>query len=371
MLKWGQMASTAWPVCLTQRLRVALALSLGVAVLGLSACSQDADSAPPKSKIERKRELHLVELARAELRQLRLSQVHTGSLRARKVVRIHTQEAGRITTLPYFEGDRVAAGDYVLTLDSTLLATELTRAEAVRKEAQANQARLARLLKRAMIAEDEVHKAATALDVARAEEALLRTRLGYTRVVAPFAGVVSERVMEPGDIAERYQHVLTIIDPDSLVADLQVSELLMPHVRVGASVEVRIDALGDRPIAGEVVRVHPELDAITRQGRVEVTLASPPGNARPGQFARVRFELDTPHRLVIPFASLRRDTGGDYVFRLGNDDKVMRVTVRSGQRFSDRIEIVEGLSPGDQIVHRGFLGLNEGMTVKPVGDNDS
>ena len=348
---------------------LALIMTLLLAGSVLSGCSPDADSAPAKSAKKKERRPHLVEVSAAVRKPLRLSQVHTGSLAARRIVRIHTQEAGRITTLPLFEGDVATEGAVLLTLDRTLLETELARARALRREAEANLQRLSRLLKRKTVAEDEVQKAKTALDVARAEEALLTTRLGYTTVLAPFTGVVSERLMEPGDIAERYQHVLTVLDPSSLVAELNVSELLMPHIRVGTPVSVRVDALGDRDFAGEVIRVHPGLDPLTRQGRVEIALDPTPGGARPGQFARVSFELETLARLIIPFSGLRRDDQGEYVFRLDTNNVATRVAVRGGQRLADRIEILDGLSAGDRIVRRGFLGLSDGMTVKVVGSD--
>lgn len=354
---------------LGSRLWAVITLSLLLGGVLLSGCSPDADSAPAKSAKKKQRGPHLVEVSTAARQPLRLSQVHTGSLTARRIVRIHTQEAGRITTLPLFEGDVAAEGALLLTLDRTLLETELARARALRREAEANLRRLRRLLKRKTVAEDEVRKAATALDVARAEEALLTTRLSYTTVVAPFTGVVSERLMEPGDIAERYQHVLTVLDPSSLVAELNVSELLIPHIRTGTPVTVRVDALGDRRFAGDVIRVHPGLDPVTRQGRVEIELDPTPEGARPGQFARVSFELQTLERLIVPFSALRRDDLGEYVYRLDDNDIVKRVSVRGGQRLADRIEILDGLSDGDRIVHRGFLGLSNGMPVKVVGNN--
>jgi RND family efflux transporter MFP subunit len=346
-----------------------LAAVLAGAVLAAGGCSQQADSAPA-AKTKRSK-VHLVELATVERKALELSRVYTGSLRARRIVRIHAQEEGRVTELPFFESDSVDEGQVVLRLDRTLLESELAKASAVRKEADANLERLARLARTRLVAEDELLRGRTAVEVARAEESVLRTRLGYTVVGAPFAGVVTERLLEPGDIVARHGHVLTLADPSSLVAVLDVSELLLPHLATGSQVSVRIDALGDRVFAGQVSRIHPTLDAETRQGRVEVRLTHPPEGARAGQFARVRFEVRALARQVIPFSALRRDRDGEHVFRLTGSGEVERVAVRGGRRLADRVEVLEGLSDGDRVVTKGFLGLAPGKKVKPVGARDT
>jgi membrane fusion protein (multidrug efflux system) len=313
---------------------------------------------------------HLVELATVRRGTLSLSRVYTGSLRARRVHRVHAQEVGSITALPAYEGDRVRTGSVILRLDRVLLETELAKAMAVRKEAQANLARLERLVRSRMVAEDEVSRGRTAVDVATAEEALLRTRLGYTVVTAPFDGVVTQRLAEPGDVVERHDHVLTLADPSSLIADLEVSELILPHVTLGDRVGVRIDALGDQRLQGRVLRIHPTLDAATRLGRVEVELTPAPDGARAGQFARVSFEVRALDRQMVPFSALRRDTVGEYVFRLREDGHVERLAVRGGRRLAERVEILEGLSDGDQVVTKGFLGLVSGARVSPVAGAD-
>lgn len=342
------------------------ALAVLAACLLLAACTQDADSAAAPKKESKGKKTHLVELATVTRDTLSLSRVYTGSLRARRVVRVHVQEEGRITSLPHFEGDAVAEGDELLRLDPTLLSTEVDKAVAVRREALANLKRLERLSASRMVAEEEVLRARTTVDVAKADEALLRTRLGYTTVRAPFAGVVTERLSEPGDILERHDHVLTVADPSSLVADLKVSELLLPHLGEGHSARVRIDALGDQQFSGYVQRIHPELDPITREGRVEVALDPAPEAARAGQFSRVTFEVSALDRQTIPFSALRRDSGGEYVYRLLADRKVERVVVRGGRRLAETVEILEGLDDGDSVVVKGFLGLTPGTKVEPV-----
>ena len=199
--------------------------------------------------------------------------------------------------------------------------------------------------------------------------ALLRTRIGYTEIRAPFAGVISERRAEPGDAVAAYTHLLTLFDPQSLVVDLSVSERLLADLDPEATVEVRIDALGDRPFRGRLGRVFPTIDPATGQGRVEVRLEPLPAGALPGQLCRVRLGSPPRERLAVPLAAVRRDRTGSHVYRV-EDGKAVRTPVRTGALLGDAIEILDGLEPGTRIVTRGFLGLADGRAVREAGPSD-
>ena len=338
-------------------------LMAGLVALLQAGCQPQAETKKAR-KPQAKR--HLVELATVVEDTLRMSTVYVGTLRYARTARIFTQEEGRLTRLSWYAGDRVASGEVLLELDNRLLRAELDKVLATARQAETNLQRFERLRKKGMVAEEEYLRAQTLLEIARAESRVLKTRLGYTRVTAPFDGIVASRLAETGDIVERHTHVLTLVDPSTLVSDIAVSELVMPHLRLGAEARVRIDALGDRVFSGKILRIHPQLDARTRQGRVEIELKPVPDGATAGQFARVTLDVDALRRKVIPFAALRRDVDGENVFRVDGDNRAEQVSVRSGHRLGDRVEVVEGLAVGEQVVMRGFLGLKSGTTVTPV-----
>ena len=280
-------------------------------------------------------------------------------------MKILTREEGRIAQLPYYEGDRVHKGDLLLRLDDTLLQAQLEKAVAQRRQAQLDLKRVDQLQRRQLVAEEAIARARTALDVAQAEEDLLRTRLSYTRQAAPFDGVVSDRLAEPGDAVPRFTHVLTVIDPTSLVTEVNVSELLLSDLAVGDPVAVRIDALGGTPYTGHIQRIHPQVDPTTRQGTVEVTLQPAPKGARAGQLCRVTLRGHPAQRLTVPFAALRRDSGGPYVLRI-DEGKAVRTAVATGINLEDRVEVLQGIDEGQQVVTKGFLGLTEATPVQVV-----
>jgi RND family efflux transporter MFP subunit len=337
-------------------LSLALCLTIGPAV------TADAAEKKPARKVRPQ----LVELITLQDDATRIVHERTGSLDYRRQVRIHNQEEGRITALPWFEGDRVEAGQELLRLDDSLIRAELDKAEAEVHQAQQDLKRIEDLVRRKAASRDELARTRTALEVARAEASLQRTRLEHTRINAPFAGVVTERHIEPGDVAPRHTHLLTLADPDSLYTEVRVSDLLLPHLRVGAPVKVRIDALGRTDHDGRILRIHPLVDPVTRLGTLEVLLEPVPAGARAGQFARVTLTSAEVPRMMVPFTALRRDREGEYIFLMTEQGKARRVAVRSGLRLGNRIELVSGIQPGQSVIVRGFLGLTDGKPVKVV-----
>ena len=343
------------------RARLCGILLLTCTMACLPGCGPEPEAVAPKGE-----PVHLVETAPVVSDSLSVVRTRTGTLRALREVRIYTQEEGRITALPVYEGDRVKTGDVVVRLDDALIEAQLARAVATRKQAAQNFNRLKELRGKKLVSEDEYTRAQTQLEVSEADEQLLKTRLGYTIIESPIDGVVSERLSEPGNVAERNEHLLTISDPSSLVTELPVSELVLPDLAVGDIARVRIDALGDEVHEGHITRIYPTLDPLTRRGTIEVEIAPVPAGAVPGQLCRVELSTREAKRRVIPFSALRRDETSEYVFVVDNEGRAQRTDVTSGLRLGEKVEIRQGLEDGQQVVTRGFLNLIPGKPVKRV-----
>lgn len=345
-------------------IRVSLILIFLILVQLISGCDQEAASTEKKTK-----KAHLVESVTVIVSSTGVEQIRTGTLRARREVKIHNQEDGQIIKLPYFEGDVVQKGDVVARLDDKLLLAQLARAQATLKQAQQDLERTKNLFKKKLVSDEELNRAQTALEVAKADEEVLATRVSYTTIRAPISGVVSARLSEPGNIAERYTHLLTLSDPTSLITEVTLSELLLSKLSVDHPVKVSVDALGGQIFDGRVSRIYPNLDPVTRRGTVEVELKPVPEGARPGQLCRVRIKTNAANRLVIPFNALRRDQTGEYVFTINDENRVQRSKVLGGLRIGEQVEILDGLSEGQQVVTRGFLDLIPGKEVKVVSQD--
>jgi membrane fusion protein (multidrug efflux system) len=328
--------------------------------LWLTACGEaTSNSAPPAPRP------HLVELATASTGRLAVGADRAGSLRALREVRIVNQEEGEVVAVNVREGDRVTRGQVLVRYDDRILTAELDKAVASLKQAELEHERNRKLIAQGFIGEDALTRSATALDIAEAQRRLLATRVDNLTLRAPFAGVISQRRVEPGTVTGEHTHLLTLLDPSTLITDVDVSELVLPFLKVGDAASVRIDALPGDAHDGRIVRIHPANDPASRTGRIEVALDPVPPGARPGQLCRVELAIGGGDHVLVPLSALRRDGDGEFVFVFG-DDVVRRVGVASGLRLGDRVEIRSGLAAGAQVVTKGFIGLAPGRPVKPV-----
>lgn len=344
-------------------MRILLIFIVLAALLG---CSPETPSGPSQAA-QKKPPPHLVELLQVKTSREGQRLQRTGTLKAEQEVKILPQEEGLIESIPFREGDRVQAKAVLLRLNDDELGAEFKKAKAQRRQAELDLLRLKGLQGRQVISEEELARAETALDIARAEEELLQLRLNHATIRAPFAGVISQRLAEPGDVVQRFDHVLSLTDLGSLYTELSVSELMLSDIQVGDAVQLSIDALGNQRFPGKISRIHPTIDPLTRQGLIEISPTPVPAGARPGQLCRVELHTRERERLLIPFSALRRDPEGEYVFGIDEQQHSTRIAVRSGRHFGDRVEILEGLEPGSTIIARGFLNLAPGKPVTPVG----
>ena len=341
--------------------------------LCLVACDQNGESLAPRHAA--KQSLHRVEILTVENRAVSLKQIVSGTLEATTKIRLYNEESGRITKLPFHEGDTVEKGTLLVQLDNALLKIDLAKAKATKKQAKLDLSRIKKLLKKNITTEEEVAKAQTELDLARAEESRQLTRLQRSSIKAPIDGLITQRFFEPGDLLPQQSQILTITDPTTLQLNAQLAERWIPLVEKNQNATLRIDALGDTAFTAKVTRIHPTINARTHNGIIEITLTPSPDGAYEGQFARADIELTATSRLVIPAHTIHYEPKGAYVFRIvekttgENDDTTTtqniaeKVYFEQGQQFASVIEVLTELKAGDKIVSRGYLGLRDGKKV--------
>ena len=343
-------------------MRNAILLFIAIFSLINTACTEQ--KAPGKKEVKP----HLVEIISAKRQNLSITRERSGTLKALREIDIYNQGEGQITSLPFYEGDTVKKGDIIAKLDDRLLRTQLERTQALRRKAEQDLLRLKSLAAKGLSPKTEITSAETELAVAKADEHSLLTRLDYTIIRAPISGVVSQRLSEQGNIAERYTHLLTLSDQNSLVTEVAVSELLINKLHIGDKTDITIDALDnlDSPLQGTITRIYPNLDPFTRTGTIEITLTPVPKGARPGQLARVTLHTEQEARLLIPFTALRHSVDGDYVFTIDSEQKASITPVATGLNLNEQVEIISGLTEGASIVVRGYTNLSANKKVTVV-----
>ncbi len=347
---------------------VSLLLILALFTLLLLSACNDTGTPPAKQK---RSPGHLVETVTVKLKPVSHQQVLSGTLEATTTLRLHNEESGLITQIPFHEGDAVNQDALLIALDSDMIRAELDKATAQRQQANIDYNRLKKLLPKNLTSEEEVARSLTTLNIAIAEERMQQLRMDRTRIRAPFDGVVSQRNNEPGDAVDAHSHIMSLIKPDSLLVKVRVSDQWLTLVKTGDAMQLTIDALGDVKHSAYIERIHPEIDATTRKGTIELVLRPLPEQARAGQLARVHFQSQAYELLVLPAHTIHHDINGAYAY-LAVDAEAGKTIARQryltkGRRFGEWIEIIDGLDVGDQVVTRGFLSLRDGKAISVVG----
>ena len=290
-----------------------------------------------------------------------------GVLAPVRAIGVNSQVGGALLSMRVEEGDVVRAGQVLAEIDSREIRAQLRSAEASLALAKSTAERSAALLKDRVVTAAEYERDQAAYASAQASVDALRTRLGYASVRAPFAGVITEKRNEAGDVVGAQSRLFTLADVSTLVVRVQVSELDITGISEGQNAAVSVDALGGTTFNGRVRRIFPAADSVTRMVPVEVGLAGVAARQlRPGYLARVTVKLGERTGVLLAPANAivgSRDARAAYV-KIG--EKVERRPVRIGQTSGSFVEILEGLQPGDTVVSVGADQLRDGAQIRVV-----
>lgn len=331
-----------------------------VLVLFVAGCG----NAPTPDQSQRK-PMVFVEVETARQAPITSTVTATGTITAKEEVKIIAQAEGKITRLAVEEGDKVTKGQTLVTLDARILEAQTKEAQANAEDARAGYNRLERLRKSGLVSEQEFEQARTRYNVLKARLEYQRALLNYTTIQSPISGVVTFRGVREGDVAVPRAHLLTVSDPQTLVMEINVSELEVPSIRVGNPIQVRVDAYPNEIFPGMVRRIFPLSDPITRLVKIEIQLTSKDSRLFPGLFARA--ELTTSRKeqatVVSNDAILMSASGVAAVFVVV-DSVLERRELTLGIREALASEVVAGVNPGEKVVVSGLNQLNPGMIVR-------
>ena len=294
-----------------------------------------------------------------------------GVLEPLRTVGVNAQLPGALTAVNVEEGDVVRAGQVLAEVDAREIAAQVRSAEAALELARSTAARSESLWRDRIIIAAEYERDQAALVAAQATLDQLRTRLGYSRVRAPMAGVITEKRVETGDVVQGQTRLFAIADVSTLVLRVQVSELDVAGVAEGRPVDVTVDAAGGARFRGTVRRVFPAADTTSRMVPVEVALPGRDRRLKPGFMARAAFQLgERTGILLVPARAVVGTTDARAVFVV-RDGTAERRPVQLGQTSAGRTEVLEGLAVGDSVVTAGVDQVRDGGRVRvvpPVGE---
>jgi len=303
----------------------------------------------------------------------------TGSIAARREMPVASVgEGGQIVSVLVDAGDWVRKGQPLAVIDRSVqveqaasLAAQVEVAAADARLAQANLDRSLRLVQRGFISKADIDRLTATRDAANARVQVARAQLGETRarnarlnIVAPDAGLVLTRAVEPGQVVTGGSGVLfRIARNGEMEMTARLSEDDLAKLSIGVRAEVTPVGT-DHPFAGQVWQLSPVVDQSDRQGVARIALNYAPG-LRPGGFATARIASGTVVAPRLPESAILSDDKGSFVYIVGKDSRVARRAVKTGEVSAAGITIVDGLNGTEQVVLRAGGFLNPGDKVKP------
>ena len=290
----------------------------------------------------------------------------TAPVEAVRTIGVNSLMAGTVIALHAREGDRVREGQLLAELDARETMAQLERARAILAGAEAAFQRSQQLVQSESITATEFDQARSAYEVASSDAQLWRTRLAFSRITAPAAGLVTVKHVEAGTGVSPNQRVFDLADVSVLVVRVRLSEVDVVQLRPGGPVQVSLDAYPGVTAPGRIRRVFPSADPQSRLVPVEVELGPMPAGVtpRPGYLARATFALDRRSgALAVPAPAVGVGSEGAFVYVV-QTDSVVRRPVNLGLSSEGWVEIAAGLREGELVVTSGHTNLRPGARVR-------
>jgi RND family efflux transporter MFP subunit len=305
-----------------------------------------------------------VEIAVARAQDLPAYFSATGSLEAKRQVKLIAKAAGQVVKLAVEEGNYVKKDQVLLEIehreDELLVEQARIRAETAHKELE----RIQGLVGKGLTSDKDLEAAKQAAEVSALEHHLAQVRLDNKIVRAPFAGQITLREIQLGQTVNVGQSLVELADISPLEVRLFLPEKIVKTLKAGQPVEVRSDVDPTTPLEGTVDRIAPAVDAATSTVKVTLQVAAKGNITRVGSFVRARITTDVRRGATsIPKKALVPEAGVTYLF-VAEADSVRKIPVTTGYAGDEMVEIVSGVAIGDRVVSVGQGGLRPGSRIK-------
>ncbi|MDA3962615.1 MAG: efflux RND transporter periplasmic adaptor subunit [Planctomycetota bacterium] len=277
---------------------------------------------------------------------------------ARNAITVMSKHTGTILELPVRLSQQVAAGEVLVRVEAAALRARRAQAVAQHKQAQQELTRVGRLIERGAATAREQEAAQAQAQIAEQAVMEIDAMLADTEITAPFAGVVTARLAEVGELAMPGRPLLELADPSTLELSAPLPETVVSRLRVGAILDV-VDA--DAVLLAKITEIAPSADSASRTVQVKAALPEDHG-LRLGQFVRLHVPAGTDEVITVPGSAIIKQ-GQLRLVAVVQDGRVQLRLVRVGRPFGERIEVVAGIAPGEQILDAPPANLRDGQAV--------
>lgn len=282
-----------------------------------------------------------------------------GTVRPKLHSVIEAKVSGRIEKMLVTPGQKVKAGELLAQLDVREIQAKLDQALAVRRQTESELKRYQTLRAEQVVTPAEFEAVQSRYQVAAASTSEAETMLGYAKITAPFDGVVTRKLADVGDLAAPGKPLIELEDPHALQFEAAVPEAIIAKVSLDAKLPVRIMSQEREAAVSEIA---PSADPNSRTFLVKLDLPAATG-LRAGEFGRVEIPVSETNVLRAPASAVIQRGQMELVFIVANNHAELRL-VKTGRRFGNEIELLSGVSAGEEVLSKGTASLVDGQAVK-------
>jgi membrane fusion protein (multidrug efflux system) len=287
----------------------------------------------------------------------------SGTLRANEEVEIHPEISGRITALYFKEGANVRKGQTLLQLNDADIRAQIQKLRAQRSLQQKMLERQEELLKIGGISRQEYETTQTQISSINADIAYQEAQMRKTRIVAPFDGKIGLRDVSLGAVVSPTSVVATLQQVNPLKIDFSIPDQYRSSLSLGKVIFFTSDQSTD-PLTGKISAIEPGAEVNTRAIRVRATVSNTGGKLSPGSFVHMQIPFESSNdAILIPSQAIIPTTREKKVAIVRNG-KADLVIVELGTRTEDKVQVMQGLVPGDTVITTGIMQVKPGMDVK-------
>ena len=290
-----------------------------------------------------------------------------GTAIADESVTVTARVSETVEKVHFEDGDRVEAGDVLVSLTDDEEVAQFTEVQARVKEAEQQLERIRDLVTRGNASQAALDEAVREVSTFRSQVAAARARVEDRQITAPFSGVLGLRRVSPGTLVSPGDEITTLDDVTPLKVDFAVPERFLSALRPGQDVEVGVAAFPDRTFDGTVRTVSSRIDPVSRAVTVRALLPNEESLLRPGMLMTVTLTSNRRRSLAVPEEALVPVEDNQYAYVVGADNVVQRRRVEVGARRPGLVEIRSGLSESERVVTAGTLRMRPGLTVRVLG----
>ncbi len=316
------------------------------------------------AKDSRRNNAPLVEVSKPVRELVRYQLTYNGDVLAYQQATIYARITGNLEAINVNLGSIVKRGSLLARIDSLEPYDQVQQMSATYENARLAYARSKSLLGRNLISKQDVDNLDAAMKVAKANYELAKTRLGYTRIIAPFPGIVTRRYLDQGTyLASSSTPLFQLMFIDSVKILVNIQENDVPRVQKGTKAEIKVDAYGNKTFTGTVTRLADALDLSTRSMPVEIDIPNKDHLLKPGMFAAVTLVVgEHPDAVTIPTIAIQKDDTGPFVY-VAENNVAKRKRLQLGIDQGTKTEILSGLDGSESVIVVGQQLVKDGGNI--------